>query len=357
MNMPAQRKTDDLRVTSNRELIPPSHILHEFPASHAALETVHEARAAAKAILHREDDRLLVVVGPCSIHDVGAAIEYATRLKPVALRLKGQLEVVMRVYFEKPRTTIGWKGLINDPEMDGTFNINRGLKVARKLLLDINEMGLATAIEFLDTISPQYTSDLVSWGAIGARTTESQIHRELASGLSCPIGFKNSTSGDVKIAVDAVGAATHPHSFLGATKAGICAIVTTSGNDDCHIILRGGKTPNYDAQSVRQACELLREAGRPEVVMIDASHANSQKVFSNQLKVIEDVCGQVASGSKAVAGLMIESNLVEGRQDFCPGKPLTYGQSVTDACIGFADTEAALEKLAQAVRVRRETAR
>ncbi len=351
------RKTDDLRILSNRELIPPAHILHEFPATVAALDTVHEARAGAKAILHGEDDRLLIVVGPCSIHDVSAALAYASRLSFLRSELKRELEIVMRVYFEKPRTTVGWKGLINDPDMNGTFNINYGLKVARKLLLDINEMGVPTAIEFLDTISPQYTADLVSWGAVGARTTESQIHRELASGLSCPIGFKNSTSGDVKIAVDAVAAACHPHSFLGATKAGICAIVTTAGNDDCHVILRGGKEPNYDAKSVEAACEMLKAAGRPERIMIDTSHANSRKIFKNQLLVIDDVCEQMAQGSTKVAGLMIESNLVEGRQDLCPGKELTYGQSVTDACIGWDDTEKALIKLANAVKLRRQTKR
>lgn len=350
-------KTDDLRVVDNRELVPPIHVLHEFPASHKALETVHHARDAAKAILHGEDDRLLVIVGPCSIHDVTAAMEYAGRLARLREELRGTLEVVMRVYFEKPRTTIGWKGLINDPDLNGSYNINKGIKIARKLLLDINELGVPTAIEFLDTISPQYTADLVTWGAVGARTTESQIHRELASGLSCPIGFKNSTSGDVKIAVDAVCAAAHAHSFLGATKAGICAIVTTKGNEDCHVILRGGKEPNYDAQSVAAACAMLAKAGKPQVVMVDASHANSRKIFKNQLLVVDDLAEQMARGGRSIGGVMIESNLVEGRQDLCPGKPLHYGQSITDACIGWDDTVRALEKLSQAVMLRRATAR
>ena len=244
-------------------------------------------------------------------------------------------------------------GLINDPVMDGSFQINKGLRIARKLLLDINEMGLATATEFLDTISPQYTADLISWGAVGARTTESQGHRELASGLSCPIGFKNGTSGDIKIAVDAVGAARYPHFFLGVTKAGISAIISTTGNDDCHIILRGGKETNYDAQSIAKACEMLKAAGRPEAVMIDVSHSNSHKVYSNQVLVTDNLCGQIAGGSKAIAGIMIESNLVEGRQDIVTDKPLTYGQSVTDACVGWKDTVSMLENLAKAVRKRR----
>lgn len=347
--------TANLRVKENRELIPPCHILHEFPCSALAESTVHTCRAAAQAILHQTDDRLLVVVGPCSIHDPKAAMDYAHRLIEEKKRFAGTLEIVMRVYFEKPRTTVGWKGLINDPQMDGSFQINKGLKIARKLLLDINELGLGTAVEFLDTISPQYTADLVTWGAVGARTTESQGHRELASGLSCPIGFKNGTSGDVKIAVDAVCAATHSHSFLGATPAGICAIVTTTGNDDCHIILRGGKETNYDAESIKKACGLLKKAQRPEVVMVDVSHSNSRKVCRNQITVTEDLCRQIASGSKAVCGIMIESNLIEGRQDIHADEPLTYGQSVTDACIGWDDTVRLFEQLEQAVLQRRKT--
>ncbi len=351
--MTALPKTDDIHVKSTQELAPPMHLLHEYPCTEVASATVHAARDAANRIMRLEDDRLLVIVGPCSIHDTSAALDYARRLKSLRDQLSADLEIIMRVYFEKPRTTVGWKGLINDPDMDESFQINKGLRLARKLLLEINEMGLATATEFLDTISPQYTADLISWGAVGARTTESQGHRELASGLSCPIGFKNGTSGDVKIAVDAVGAARYPHSFLGATKAGICAIVSTTGNDDCHIILRGGKKPNYDAESIKSACELLKAAGRPEAVMIDVSHSNSHKIFSNQVLVTESLCEQMASGNHAIAGVMIESNLVEGRQDVVEGKPLTYGQSVTDACVGWKDTVVILENLAQAVRKRR----
>ena len=347
------KKTDDIRIKSVQELAPPMHLMHEYPCTELASATVHAARDAANRIMRLEDDRLLVVVGPCSIHDPAAALDYAHRLKSLRDQLSADLEIVMRVYFEKPRTTVGWKGLINDPDMDESFQINKGLRLARKLLLEINEMGLATATEFLDTISPQYTADLISWGAVGARTTESQGHRELASGLSCPIGFKNGTSGDVKIAVDAVGAARFPHSFLGVTKAGICAIITTTGNDDCHIILRGGKKTNYDKASIAAACELLKAAGRPEALMVDVSHSNSHKVFSNQVLVTEDLCKQIASGSHAIAGVMIESNLVEGRQDITPDKPLTYGQSVTDACVGWKDTVVMLENLAKAVRSRR----
>lgn len=351
--MTQKRTTDDIRVKSTQELAPPMHLIHEYPCSDAASATVHAAREAANRIMRLEDDRLLVVVGPCSIHDPEAAVDYAHRLKSLKDQLSADLEIIMRVYFEKPRTTVGWKGLINDPDMDGSFQINKGLRIARKLLLDINEMGLATATEFLDTISPQYTADLISWGAVGARTTESQGHRELASGLSCPIGFKNGTSGDIKIAVDAVGAARYPHFFLGVTKAGISAIISTTGNDDCHIILRGGKEPNYDAESIRKACEMLKAAGRPEAVMIDVSHSNSHKVFSNQVLVTDNLCEQIAGGNKAIAGVMIESNLVEGRQNIVPDKPLTYGQSVTDACVGWKDTVSMLENLAKAVRKRR----
>ena len=351
--MALRRTTDDIRVQSTQELAPPMHLLHEYPCTETASATVHAARDAANRIMRLEDDRLLVIVGPCSIHDPVAAMDYAHRLKSLRDQLSADLEIIMRVYFEKPRTTVGWKGLINDPDMDESFQINKGLRLARKLLLDINELGLATATEFLDTISPQYTADLISWGAVGARTTESQSHRELASGLSCPIGFKNGTSGDVKIAVDAVGAARYPHSFLGVTKAGICAIISTTGNDDCHIILRGGKTTNYDAQSIQDACELLKKADRPEAVMIDVSHSNSHKVFSNQVVVTENLCEQISAGNRAIAGVMIESNLVEGRQDISIDKPMTYGQSVTDACVGWKDTVTMLENLAVAVRKRR----
>ena len=341
--MTQKRTTDDIRVKSTQELAPPMHLIHEYPCSDAAGATVHAAREAANRIMRQEDDRLLVTGD-----GYDAAVDYARRLKSLKDQLSADLEIIMRVYFEKPRTTVGWKGLINDPDMDGSFQINKGLRIARKLLLDINEMGLATATEFLDTISPQYTADLISWGAVGARTTESQGHRELASGLSCPIGFKNGTSGDIKIAVDAVGAARYPHFFLGVTKAGISAIISTTGNDDCHIILRGGKETNYDAQSIAKACEMLKAAGRPEAVMIDVSHSNSHKVYSNQVLVTNNLCGQIAGGSKAIAGI-----IVEGRQDIVTDKPLTYGQSVTDACVGWKDTVSMLENLAKAVRKRR----
>ncbi len=345
--------TDDLRIKEIRELTPPAHLIHEFPCGEVAAATVHHCRAACHAILHGEDDRMMVIVGPCSIHDPKAARDYARRLAEVRQRLLPELEIIMRVYFEKPRTTVGWKGLINDPDLDGSCRINHGLRVARELILDINCMGLPTGVEYLDMITPQYIADLVSWGAIGARTAESQVHRELASGLSCPVGFKNGTNGSVKIAVDAIGAAEHPHKFLSVTKGGISAIVTTSGNDDCHVILRGGKEPNYDAASVAAAREMLRKAGHRENIMVDASHANSRKICRNQIAVVQDICEQVASGNNALCGVMIESNLVEGRQDIQFETPLVYGQSVTDACIGWEDTVSALEALAKAVRDRR----
>ena len=307
--------TDDLRIKEIRELTPPAHLIREFPCEEVAADTVHRARLAAHDILHGNDDRLIVVVGPCSIHDPKAAREYAEKLAEVRRKLQGELEIIMRVYFEKPRTTVGWKGLINDPDMDGSCRINHGLRIARELILDINNMGLPTGVEYLDMITPQYIADLVSWGAIGA--------------------------------------AEHPHSFLSVTKGGISAIVTTTGNEDCHIILRGGKEPNYDAESVKAACELLKAAGHREMVMIDASHSNSKKICRNQILVVDDICAQVADGSSAIIGVMIESNLVEGRQDITPEKPLTYGQSVTDACLGWDDTVKLLEKLARAVRDRR----
>jgi len=302
------------------------------------------------------DDRLIVIIGPCSIHDTRAALEYAKLLKVQRDRFAGELEVVMRVYFEKPRTTVGWKGLINDPHMDGSFKINDGLRTARELLLNISELGVPTGTEYLDMISPQYIADLVSWGAIGARTTESQVHRELASGLSCPVGFKNGTDGNVKIAVDAIKAASQPHHFLSVTKGGHSAIVSTSGNEDCHIILRGGKTPNYDAASVQEACEAISKAGLAARLMIDASHANSSKKHENQIPVCEGIGRQMAAGDERIVGVMVESHLVGGRQDHAQGTPvedLTYGQSVTDACIGWDDSVKVLETLASAVKARR----
>ena len=352
-----RHSTDDLRIREIKELAPPSHVLREFPESDRASETVFGARQAIHRILTREDDRLLVVVGPCSIHDPAAAREYAGKLLEQRERMKGALEIVMRVYFEKPRTTVGWKGLINDPNLDGSFQINQGLRVARELLLDINELGVPAGTEFLDMITPQYIADLVSWGAIGARTTESQVHRELASGLSCPVGFKNGTDGNIRIACDAIKAANRPHHFLSVTKAGHSAIVATTGNEDCHVILRGGSRPNYDRESIDEACATAAEAGIECRLMIDASHGNSSKDFRRQRTVAADVARQVAEGERRVFGLMIESHLTEGRQDLGDGVNLAYGQSVTDACLGWEDTVQLLDELAESVEQRRVTAR
>src|SRR5512138_1074028 len=339
-------RTDDLRIRGIHELAPPAHLIREFPCTERASAVVHGAREGVHRVLHAMDDRLVVVIGPCSIHDVRAAKEYAGRLVEQRKRFAGDLEIVMRVYFEKPRTTVGWKGLINDPALDGTFDINRGLRLARELLLHINELGLPAACEYLDMITPQYIADLVSWGAIGARTTESQVHRELASGLSCPVGFKNGTDGNVRIAVDAIKAAGQPHHFLSVTKGGVSAIVSTNGNEDCHVILRGGKKPNYDAASVEAACADLARAGLAQRLMVDASHANSQRVAERQVAVCEDVAAQLAKGEERVVGVMIESHLVAGRQDLTPGKEPTYGQSITDACLGWEDSARALAILA-----------
>jgi 3-deoxy-7-phosphoheptulonate synthase len=346
-------RTDDLRIREMKELTPPSHLIREFPVTPAAEQTAASARTALHRILHGQDDRLMVVVGPCSIHDPKAALEYARRLAPQRKRFEGELEIVMRVYFEKPRTTVGWKGMINDPYMDNSFRINDGLRMARELLRGINELGLPAGTEFLDVISPQYIADLVSWGAIGARTTESQVHRELASGLSCPVGFKNGTDGNIKIAADAIKAASQPHHFLSVTKGGHSAIVSTSGNEDCHIILRGGKAPNYDAASVEEACRQLAANGLAARLMIDASHANSSKNPENQVPVCADIARQVAGGDARIVGVMIESHLVGGRQDLVPGKELAYGQSVTDGCIDWDSSVQVLEGLAAAVRQRR----
>ena len=346
-------QNDDLRIKEIKELLPPVALLEKFPATDKAAETVFQARQAIHQILHDEDDRLLVVIGPCSIHDPEAAKEYASRLLTLREELKGELEVVMRVYFEKPRTTVGWKGLINDPYMDGSYQINDGLRIARKLLVDINDTGLPTAGEFLDMITPQYVADLMSWGAIGARTTESQVHRELSSGLSCPVGFKNGTDGTIKVAIDAINAASAPHSFLSVTKYGHSAIVETSGNEDCHIILRGGKEPNYSAHHVSAVKTGLEKAGLRPQVMIDFSHANSSKQFQRQMMVADDVAQQIASGEKGITGVMIESHLVEGNQSLESGEALVYGKSVTDACIGWDDTDKVLRQLADAVKTRR----
>jgi 3-deoxy-7-phosphoheptulonate synthase len=349
----AKLPIDDTRIRDIMELAPPAHLLREFPASEVAARATYEARQAIHRVLHGADDRLLVVVGPCSIHDYDAAIDYATRLASLKRELADQLIVVMRVYFEKPRTTVGWKGLINDPRLDDSFRINEGLRLARRILLEINELELPAGTEYLDMITPQYIADLIAWGAIGARTTESQVHRQLASGLSCPVGFKNGTDGDVKIAVDAVRAASAPHHFLSVTKGGHSAIVSTAGNEDCHIILRGGATPNYDAASVDRVCGELGHAGLAARVMIDFSHANSQKNFERQLEVARDVAGQIAGGDDRIVGAMIESHINPGRQDLIPGESLAYGVSITDACIGWDATVGALRELAEAVRRRR----
>jgi 3-deoxy-7-phosphoheptulonate synthase len=348
------KSTDDLRIKELRELRTPAEVIAEFPRTDTGTRTVIAARHALHNIMHGADDRLAVVVGPCSIHDTTAALDYARRLADLRARLSGSLEIVMRVYFEKPRTTIGWKGLINDPNLDGSFDIDNGLRTARGLLCEISALGMPAACEFLDMTTPQYIADLVSWAAIGARTTESQVHRELASGLSSPVGFKNGTDGNVKIAIDAVGAARHPHHFLAVTKAGRSAIASTTGNDDAHIILRGGKAPNYDAASVDAACADLIAAGLVPAVMIDASHANSSKKPENQPLVLAEIGHQLATGDRRIVGVMLESNLVAGRQDLVQGRDLVYGQSITDGCIGWDTTVGVLERLAAAVLARRE---
>ncbi|ASK27592.1 3-deoxy-7-phosphoheptulonate synthase AroG [Neisseria chenwenguii] len=341
-------QTDDVKIKAVTELLPPIAHLYELPISDEAAELVHQTRKEIADLVHGRDNRLLVIIGPCSIHDPKAALEYAERLLPLRKKYGKELLIVMRVYFEKPRTTVGWKGLINDPHLDGSFDINFGLRQARRLLLTLNNMGMPASTEFLDMITPQYYADLISWGAIGARTTESQVHRELASGLSCPVGFKNGTDGNFKIAIDAIGAASHPHHFLSVTKSGHSAIVHTSGNPDCHMILRGGKEPNYSTEHVKAASEQLEKASLTPKVMVDFSHANSRKDFRRQMEVAEDVAAQIKNGENNIMGVMVESHLVEGRQD----KPETYGQSITDACIGWETTETMLELLAEANRVR-----
>ncbi len=349
-------RTDDTRIGAVRPLISPALLLDELPASDAGLELVERSRQEISAVLHGRDDRLLVVVGPCSIHDHDQAMDYARLLKKTRDELKDDLLIVMRVYFEKPRTTVGWKGYINDPRLDGSFHMNEGLRLARQLLLDVTALGLPAGTEFLDLLSPQYISDLIAWGAIGARTTESQSHRQLASGLSCPVGFKNGTDGGIKVASDAVLAAQASHAFMGMTKMGAAAIFETRGNSDCHVILRGGKTPNYDAASVAAACEALKASGLREQVMIDFSHANSSKKYERQIEVGRDVAAQMAAGERRITGVMIESHLQPGRQDLAPGQTraeLKPGVSITDACLGWAQTEPLLRELAAAVRQRR----
>ena len=347
--------TDDERIEDIVPLPPPEHLIRFFPIQGTPVEKqIADTRRRVRDILQGRDERLLVVMGPCSIHDPAAALAYAERLAVERKRHARDLELLMRVYFEKPRTTVGWKGLINDPYLNGSFRINEGLRIARDLLVRINQVGVPAGCEFLDVISPQYIGDLVSWGAIGARTTESQVHRELASGLSAAVGFKNGTEGNVKIAVDALLAARQSHHFLSVHKSGQVAIVETRGNDDCHIILRGGKEPNYDAKSVHAACGELARAGLPERLMIDCSHANAAKQYKRQVEVARDIARQIAAGERRIIGAMVESHLVEGRQELEDGRPLTFGQSITDGCLGWEDSTAVLDELAAAARARRE---
>jgi 3-deoxy-7-phosphoheptulonate synthase len=347
--------TDDERIENIVPLPPPEHLIRFFPIQGTPVESlIAETRRRIRQILHGRSDRLLVVIGPCSIHDPAAALAYAEKLFHEKHKHKEELEILMRVYFEKPRTTVGWKGLINDPYLNGSFRINEGLRVARDVLVRINQAGVPAGCEFLDVISPQYIGDLVSWGAIGARTTESQVHRELASGLSAPVGFKNGTDGNVRIAVDALLAARQKHHFLSVHKSGQVAIVETRGNDDCHIILRGGKTPNYDAASVQAACEDLAKAKLAERLMIDCSHANAAKQYKRQVEVARDIAGQIGGGERRIVGVMVESHLVEGRQELEPDKPLKFGQSITDACLGWDDSVRVLDALAEGVAKRRK---
>ena len=351
--MSMKYKTDDLRITAMNEVISPEQLHKDCPISESASKLIFNTRTAIHDILNGKDDRLLVIIGPCSIHDPEAAREYAARLQTLRHELADDLLIVMRVYFEKPRTTVGWKGLINDPNLDESYEINKGLHLARCLLADLNDMDVPAATEFLDLITPQYVADLISWGAIGARTTESQVHRELASGLSSPVGFKNGTDGGLQVAIDAIGAASRPHNFLSLTKEGYSAIFATTGNDDCHIILRGGKTPNYDAEHVKQAVKELNDAGVQPRLMVDCSHANSQKDHQKQIDVAKDIAEQIAEGDENLMGVMIESHLVAGRQNVEEGKDLVYGQSVTDACINWDDSVDVLKDLAKAVKQRR----
>ena len=346
--------TDDVRIREVKALITPIALLSRLKESAVSTQNILETRAAIHRILHQADDRLLVIIGPCSIHDTKAGLEYAKRLIEVRDNLSADLLIVMRVYFEKPRTTVGWKGLINDPHLDGSYDINEGLTTARKFLLDVNELGMPAGMEFLDTITPQYTADLISWGAIGARTTESQVHRELASGLSCPVGFKNGTDGGVQVAIDAIKTAASPHHFLSFTKEGNSAIFSTTGNDDCHVILRGGKTPNYSAACVQNVCASLANSGLTPLLMIDCSHANSSKDYTRQKEVARDIAAQISAGDVRIMGAMIESHLNEGRQEQTPGSELAYGKSITDACLGWQDSVELLETLAASVRARRK---
>ena len=351
-------RTDDLRIDALRPLLPPAILMEELPLGEEASATIAHGREHVQAVLRRRDDRLVAVVGPCSIHDPAAGLEYGRRLRELAEALREDVFVVMRVYFEKPRTIVGWKGLINDPHLDESFRINDGLRRARRLLLDLAELGLPTGTEFLDPITPQFIADLVSWGAIGARTSESQVHRELASGLSMPVGFKNGTAGSVQLAIDAIRSAAHPHHFLSVTKQGVAAIVSTRGNDDCHLILRGGTSgPNYDAASIARTVEAMERSGVAPRIVVDCSHANSDKQHARQPDVARAVAEQVATGDRSIVGVMLESFLVEGRQDTKPGQPLVFGQSITDACISWDQTVPVLRDLAAAVRERRKLGR
>jgi len=349
-------ETKDLRIKDVKEILSPEALMSDLPISDNAAQVVQQSRQGIYDILDGKDDRLVVIIGPCSIHDTKAALEYANRLKPLMDELKNDLLIVMRVYFEKPRTTVGWKGLINDPDLDNSFHINKGVRMARELLLNLSEMGIPAGHEYLDLISPQYISDLVSWGAIGARTTESQGHRELASGLSCPVGFKNGTDGRIQIAIDAIGAAKNSHNFMSLTLQGHSAIFVTTGNPYSHVILRGGSRPNYDRESVNEAAEKLKSVGLKSSVMVDCSHANSAKKFEKQVEVCRDIAHQMKTGQNNIFGVMIESHLVEGRQDYVEGGELTYGQSITDACIGWEASEILLRELAEAVRGKRSQA-
>jgi len=347
--MTISKLTDDLKISSLKEMISPSDLITELPLSESAIKTVIDCRSEIIKILNGEDKRLMLIVGPCSIHDTDAAIDYAEKLLKIKERVKNNILIVMRVYFEKPRTVIGWKGLINDPDLDNSFNINKGIKIARKLLIDLAEMGIPAGHEYLDLISPQYISDVICWGAIGARTTESQSHRELASGLSCPVGFKNGTDGGIQIAVDAIKAASKAHNFLSVTKEGKSAIFSTTGNKDCHIILRGGKNINYQSKDVSRVSDVLNDNSLPNNIMIDASHANSQKDHTKQRLVVEDIVTQITNGNQSICGVMLESNLVSGRQDISSPESLVYGQSITDACIGWDETEELIDSLDKAI--------
>ena len=346
--------TDDIRISGMQELLPPERLMDEQPISESSSKLVFESRNKISEIISQNDDRLIVVVGPCSIHDPDAALDYAENLLEVSREYEEALQIIMRVYFEKPRTTVGWKGLINDPDLDNSFNINKGISLARQLLRDLNDLGVCAGTEFLDVITPQYLADLVSWGAIGARTTESQVHRELASGMSCPIGFKNTTDGDVKVAVDALKSAKMPHMFLSVTKEGRSAVFSSAGNEDCHVILRGGKEPNYGSESIEDTANLLTESGLKAFMMVDMSHGNSSKQHKKQIEVCNSICSQLLSGESRITGVMIESNLVEGNQSITRKQDLVYGQSITDACLNWDDTRSCLDSLSEAIIERRQ---